>query len=49
MEVSLKSYLPELDIPEQDSWDDYPGDTIDEYVAQEIDGGILLTELVAKD
>jgi hypothetical protein len=45
-EVSVKSYLPELDIPELDQWDDYPGDYIDEYVAQNISSGFLFVELV---
>jgi hypothetical protein len=48
-EVSVKSYLPELDIPKLDQWDDYPGDYIDEFVAQNINGGFLFVELVEKN
>ena len=48
-EVSIKSYLPELDIPEEHQWDDYPGDYINEYEAQDIDGGFILVELVEKN
>jgi hypothetical protein len=40
-EVSIKSIKPNIDVPEIDEWDNYPGETIDEYLAQDIEQGIM--------